>query len=1177
MYLKTLTLKGFKSFAETTVLDLEPGITAIVGPNGSGKSNVVDAVAWVLGAQGPSALRSQKMEDVIFAGSGRRPALGRAEVSLTIDNSDGRLPIGFAEVTVSRTLWRSGESEYAINGSACRLLDISELLSDSGVGRSQHVIVSQGGLEGILSARPEERRLMIEEAAGILKFRRRRERTERRIAATAGDLARLEDLVREVRSQLRPLQRQADAAARHDGLVAESLAIRAFLAGQELREAQTAANAAQARCDRAEARLSTLRQEMEALDEQIRVAEAALSAEPVGEHDVVIGALDRLRERARGLAALVGERQRSLGRSLETLVDESVVAALLGEEASIRADLEDVGLAGGSLQEERDGLEALEAALERDRDGAELWAVEARGIPEELRAIEEQRTSIRVNLGELRGRRGAMSAALERDRAELSRTQGIWSALRVRVSELTNVLESQQGVLDEGEREGLQVARALAEAKADQDASEHRVTLATAAVRVSETDLQTWRARADALAMALDELRTRGGAGHLAGSQGLLGILAELVVVDHGWEAAFESALGGASASVVFEDGRRAVAALEQLVAEHASGLVITASGEEAGSGSQPHGGPWPRIPGQGELLEHVSAANPVVSTIVASLLTPVVTVEGNWRNALDLALAHPWTLFVTRDGDRFGPDGWRVGDAGLGATGAALDDARSHAMVAAGLLADAQAALTCITSELAKVSQRVSELARERDSSASRLARSKAALAQAESERARAVSEAATLGESVELLLGRVEQDSVELSEVEGLLAAAERQTAADAERDRVRSETLRRLDERTAELRARRQNFEVRSAALEERRSMLSRRLAEIEQRVARTVTAVEGAAHRRQSIERAEMVAGRLALVVRVAQERIESELSRLGEERARKVVRHDERSARLRRLRTDRVALDGKLTEAQRQAHNADLAQAEARFRCHAAVEAVRVGLEVEPEVALTASCPDLPAGVSPEQRAVGLDRELRLAGPVNPLATAELEVVKQRSELLDSQLADIQAARSELTKLLRAIDTEMVGVFATAFQDVARHFSHIFGALFAGGEGTLCLTDPDNLLETGIEVMARPAGKRVRTISLLSGGERSLVALAFLFAVFRSRPSPFYILDEVEAALDDVNLQRFLDLIHEFRTDAQLIIVSHQRRTMEVADWLYGVSMASGASSRVVSERTASSP
>jgi chromosome segregation protein len=1167
VYLKTLTLKGFKSFAETTVLDLEPGITVIVGPNGSGKSNVVDAVAWVLGAQGPSTLRSQRMEDVIFAGSGGRPALGRAEVSLTIDNSDGRLPVGFAEVTVTRTLWRSGESEYAINGSPCRLLDISELLSDSGVGRSQHVIVSQGGLDRVLSARPEERRLMIEEAAGILKFRRRRERTERRIAATAGDLSRLEDLVREVRSQLRPLQRQADAAERHDGLVAEAHAIRVYLAGQELQDAQTVLEEAQTSCAQAEARLDELREAMAAIEEQIAVAETALSPQPLDEHDAMIGALDRLGERARGLAALVGERQRSLRRSLETLVDEGVVAALTGEEASIRAELEEVGVARSSLREHMDILEAQEAELERGHEPAG-----AEPVPE-VQPADEQRESLRH--GELRGRQGAMSAALERDRAELARTQGILRALRARVAELSKVLESQQKALEECEMECLRVTSALAEAEEDKEVAEHRAALATSEVRASETDLQAWRARADALAMALDQLRARGGAGHLAGSQGLLGILAELVIVDHGWEAAFEAALGDASASVVFEGSRDAVAALERLATARSSGLVITAASyQETRIGSP--SADTPRF-GQDDLLAHVSAEHPVVSAVLKALLRNVAGVEGDWRSALALAIAHPEKVFVTRDGDRFGPLGWRVGNPGLGATGAAVDDARSHVTVAADLLANDQAALASATSELAKVSRRVAELARERDASVSLLARTQAAAAQAESERAQAVSEAATLGASVELLLGRVERDSADLVEVEGLLAAAERQTATDAERDRVRSEILRHLEERRAELRATRQNLEVRSAAVEERRSILSRRLAEIEQRLARTVMVVEGAAHRRQSIERAGIVTGRLALVVRSAQERIEAELSRLGEERAREVAHRDEGLAWLRRLRSDKVALGAGLEGAQGQVHNADLARAEARFRRQAAVEALRVGLEVEPEVALTASCPNLPAGVSPEQRAVELARQLRLAGPVNPLALAELEVVKQRSELLDAQLADIQAARADLCQLLRAIDTEMAGVFATAYEDVAGHFSHLFGTLFPGGEGTLCLTDPDNLLETGIEVMARPAGKRVRTISLLSGGERSLVALAFLFAVFRSRPSPFYILDEVEAALDDVNLQRFLDLIHEFRTDAQLVIVSHQRRTMEVADWLYGVSMSSGASSRVVSERTAPSP
>lgn len=1197
VYLKTLTLKGFKSFAEKTTLDLEPGITVVVGPNGSGKSNVVDAVAWVLGAQGPSTVRSSKMEDVIFAGSGGRPALGRAEVSLTIDNSSGRLPIGLAEVTVTRTLWRSGESEYAINGAACRLLDISELLSDSGVGRHQHVIVSQGQLDAVLSARPEERRLIVEEAAGILKYRRRRERTERRIAATASDLARLEDLVREVRAQLRPLERQAEAAKRHDSLVAESRAIRAYLAGRELAEAQMVEEAAKARCAELKSGGSEMRERLVSLEEELSAAEVVLAEQRVEGHDAAIGSLASLRERARGLAAVVEERRRSVARSLASMVDESVVAALEAEAARLGVELADVVLVESGLAVERAQLESEGASL-----AGQVAESEASAVTETRMTDREAELELRdrdtVGSGELRGRLGALRSALERERHELASARGSMVSLDRRRAELVEALGAHAEVIEGAEAAGLELGEAASAAEAVRLTAERVAEVAADAVRSAEVEAQTWATRAETLAMALGQLRARGGAAHLEGLDGLLGALADLVEVDHGWEAAFEAALGDASASVVMADVTGAVAALERLAVGGASGLVITSWSPAAGTGGAGDGvvdpspipGPTPRagvgpgsavaLPGPedrggsgvGALLGHVRATHPAVSDILVKLLAPVTCVDGDWRAGLDWALAHLGAVVVTRDGDRFGRDGWRVGAPGLGATGAALDEARSRAATSAELLICVGAERVSTELELARAVRSGTELASEWDANAQHLAQATVKMRQAEAELSQSDAEAGSAHTRVQTLVVQVERDSTEVSELEDRLARREAAEADEAERERCCRDARLAIDGLVERLRARQDELGRRSAALDERRSMLETRLVEVEARLARLVEAREEAAGRRQALERASLVTGRLAGVVQGSLDRLVGELARLREERAARAALNEERISASRRLRAEQSVLQADLSRTQEQLHGAELVHAEARFREEAAVESIRRDLEVNPEVAVLAACPQLPAGISAAQRVAQLDRQLRLAGPVNPLAEAELTVLKERAELLDSQLADVQAARSELAKVIRAIDVEMSGVFAAAYQDVAAHFSHLFATLFTGGEGSLYLTEPDDLLETGIEVLARPAGKKVRSISLLSGGERSLVALAFLFAVFRSCPAPFYLLDEVEAALDDVNLQRFLNLIHEFRSDAQLIIVSHQRRTMEVADCLYGVSMPAGGSSRVVSER-----
>ena len=342
VFLKSLTLKGFKSFADATTLQLEPGVTVVVGPNGSGKSNVVDAIAWVLGAQAPSAVRSQKMDDVIFAGTAKRPALGRAEVTLTIDNSAGLLPIEFTEVTVARILFRTGESEYSINGVTCRLLDVQELLSDAGVGRQQHVIVSQGQIDSVLNARPEERRSIIEEAAGVLKFRRRKERAERRLDATEASLLRVQDLLREVRRQLRPLERQADAARRHGDLVTELSALQIFLRGREITSQRTRLAALAGEKIALHAAEQELRAELAALDISVMAAEAELTARGDLDLSDEMVRVEQLRERARGIAAVLVERRRSMERDRGQLMDSGVVASLEADANSLRVDIDRV-------------------------------------------------------------------------------------------------------------------------------------------------------------------------------------------------------------------------------------------------------------------------------------------------------------------------------------------------------------------------------------------------------------------------------------------------------------------------------------------------------------------------------------------------------------------------------------------------------------------------------------------------------------------------------------------------------------------------------------------------------------------------------------------------------------------------------------------------------------------
>ena len=457
MFLKSLSLKGFKSFADPAVLEFEPGVTVVVGPNGSGKSNVVDAVAWVLGAQGPRTLRSAKMEDVIFMGTASRPALGRAEVSLTIDNTSGKLSADLAEVTITRTLFRSGDSEYSINGAPCRLLDIQELLSDTGVGRQQHVIISQGHLDAILEARPEDRRSVIEEAAGVLKFRRRRERAERRLAATEENLERLFDLVREVKRQIRPLERQAAAARSYTGLADELRAVRLYVAGSELdaldrRHAEGVRHQEEQRAKEVQ-----LTEALGALDaDSVRTADE-LSAERGSDLTAALGRTEGMVERARGLSGVLRERQRSLARALDAAADADVVSTLEAEGARLADELAAAEAEATELAPEQDGLLAAEAALATELEDHQA----ARGDGSELRRAEEAVTVAR-------GQLASLEHALERDRRTLDQLVARLAAAERRAS----LLEGEDHELGERLAETEQSRHRLQAVRAETEAAQ---------------------------------------------------------------------------------------------------------------------------------------------------------------------------------------------------------------------------------------------------------------------------------------------------------------------------------------------------------------------------------------------------------------------------------------------------------------------------------------------------------------------------------------------------------------------------------------------------------------------------------------------------------------------------------------------------------------------------------
>jgi chromosome segregation protein len=1184
VFLKSLTLKGFKSFAETSNLEFEPGVTVVVGPNGSGKSNIVDAVAWVLGAQGPRTLRSAKMEDVIFAGTSRRAALGRAEVSLIIDNSAGLLPIDFSEVRVTRVLWRSGESEYSINGAPCRLLDVQELLSDTGVGRQQHTIISQSQLDAILSARPEDRRAVIEEAAGVSKHRRRKEKAERRLESTEGALLRAQDLLKEVRRQLRPLERQAEAARRHGDVMGELVALRRYLHGRELGvlvSRLAAAASGRGEQDRAEAAaLATLSH----LDASVVAAEAALDAgrkdSDLADLAELVSSAEGLRARASGLVALLNERARSVEHDRAATVDQDVVASLEAESASLAEQLSSTEREAAALlpfEAEVDDAEEVLAQAAADlaeaygpgpaSSGAQMaWAGPGPSAANGAAVAPAKRA------GEVAAELDALRRAGERLETELRHLDTRSESVAGRQARLSAEATEARQRQDECEGRAAAVAEGAEGAVASLAEAESALAAAEEARRGADADRHRWSARAEALSQALDEARARAGARRLAGVEGMLGALLELVEVEEGWEAAFEAAAGDALSAVVMDGEGAARQGLARLAGQKTPGAVIALSARP-GPGPLPAPAAVVALPvGATWLRAKARSQHPAVDDLLDDLLALAAAVEGDWSAAVDLAIARPDLVVVTRGGDRCARGIWRTGTSGAGVTGAALDEARRALGSATNAAGAALGEERRAKAQAEQARANASEARRAAGENAAALRSASDAGQRAGHDLAEAVAEAEILSRRRQELLQRRDVDARRWAELEALLPELE--AAADEDNRRAAEErTARhRLSERATAVATLRRDLEVRATGIEERRAMLTRRLAEVERRLEGNRAERERAAERRAHLDGTALAVARLTSFVQSRLSGLESAVEMLRERRRAEAESLRAASEGLEALRRQRAAAERQLAAVRELISRADVERAQLQGRLEALTETVRRELDCEPGALEGAECPELPPGTSAPSRARELERELRLMGPVNPLALEEFAALEERHTFLEGQLHDVTQARRELSKVIRAVDAEIITVFKAAYDDVADNFTQLVSTLFPGGHGSLYLTDPSNLLESGVELEVRPVGKNIKRLSLLSGGERSLVALAFLFAVFRSRPSPFYMMDEVESALDDVNLHRFLDLVHEFRDEAQLLIVSHQKRTMEAADCLYGVSMPPGGSSLVVSQR-----
>ena len=1133
---------------------MEPGVTVVVGPNGSGKSNVVDAIAWVLGAQAPSSVRSQKMEDVIFSGTNKRAALGRAEVMLTLDNAAGLLPLDFSEITVARTLFRNGDSEYAINGVECRLLDVQELLSDAGVGRQQHVIISQGQIDAVLTARAEDRRAIIEEAAGVLKFRKRKEKAERRLEATEANLLRVQDLIREVRRQLRPLERQAEAARKYESVIGELRALKMFLSGREVAALRTRLTTLLDEKHSSEKSEKEIRERLAELDVQVLAAEAELSERGESGVNDELMRIEQLRERARGLIAIIAERRRSMERDHGQLIAEGVVAALEADAAQMRDELLEVerGLVIALSESESLGVE--EEVFERERAEQGLFhtvqsndasneAAEVRGELRTLRntveqsAGEIQRLQKRIEL--LVGTNTVLGATIEQLQQELAIAETAVGELRAGVTDATFRRDHAETAGDTAQRN-----------RADVESRHARAV-----------------ARHETLVAAAASSRARIGADHLSGIQGVVGALVDLLVIDEGWDAAVKAALGESLAAIVVEDPAAARRAIDALRDVGHNGSVLALGIVRSGFGNLPNG--------VVSVREHVRGADGTsqkLSLVLDSLLSHIGSVD-DISAAIAVVEVISSAIVVTRRGDRLSPTGWRLGVADDVGSAEIIEDALNEVRLSEEELEHFSSLVDSARVELMESRSAISDTQGKLDRQLTVVETASDRLTGAINDQRANSAEQQITRNSVEEMRSRLGTYQQRVTELENLLPGLEESEAAEIAAARAQTEERAAIDSRSTHLTMRRQDLEVRLAGMRERDQFLRQRLDDAERRLEADSVARAEAGSRRERLQNALVAIDHLANLVETHHAATELRLAELYEIRRRQSDEVRAVALALDIARKGRHEAEQELEALREKARRVDVDEAETRMRLEASVELIRRELDVEPHIAEAAEMPEVPEGTTHEERARVLEREIRLMGPINPLALQEFTELQERHQFLEEQLNDVRTSRRELAQVIAAVDLEIQTVFATAFEDVSRNFTELFTLLFPGGKGKLLLSNPHDMLNTGIEVEAQPPGKTFKKLSLLSGGERSLTALAYLFAVFRSRPSPFYVMDEVEAALDDVNLHRFLGLVNEFRRDAQLIIVSHQKRTMEAADCLLGVTMQPGGSSKVVTERS----
>lgn len=1173
MYLKSLVLKGFKSFADRSVLSLEPGITAIVGPNGSGKSNILDAVLWVLGERNARNLRGQAMEDVIFAGSASRKPVGVAEVDLVLDNSDHVLPVDFDEVAVTRRMYRSGESEYLINGTVCRRMDVMDLLHDSGLGTGTHSIISQGHLDAVLQSKPEDRRALVEEAAGVLKHKQRKEKSARKLARMEQHLLRVQDVTAEVERQLKPLARKAKKARTYQEVSAELTDLSLRLAVEDLRALQTRWDGVVADEAKQRERLNKAQLSAYASDGTVRDLQQELQRHRAASGQAAEG-LHRLQTSAQRIDSttmLLREKRRSVKRAREENLRRAE-----DDEARLR-----------DAKEERAQAQTSFEGVKREREEADDRLVQAKGRNDKASAA---LSGLQQEVSRLQSDEQRLAQAGDRLRAEKARAAEALSnsmaddkLLAARQQDLAQRTASVAEKLEGLKRDGRESAQALSAAQ-ERDAQAREASgTAFAAVeerRTQADELRTQASKLRARAAALKEseathVQENGAVAWMAdhaGDFGAQGMLVDVIEVPEDLSALVDRLLGTVSLAPFARDASGARAALHGLAD---SGRTGTAAVIEQHAPAAPG---RPAVPARGRLLMDCLRVPEEYAPAVRALLGDVIVCD-TWEDAAaveDALAATPGAFRVaTRDGYLGDARGvHRFSRAEEGTVGAverhrqlngalrAADDAEAAAATAEKELAQAQETLRARQKEGADAASALAQ-ARGRDESL------RAQISQVQKEADGLEGERQTLERRRSDVASVLEQMKPASERAEAELQRSLEQLAqvkASLAQSREKLEPVRAEAQVASEAHTK---LRLEASALAERCTYAERLvvardrdITQLEQRIAR----VRAAVARKQPPQALDPAIQALSLIRETVTGRIDAQERGMEQAKTESEGIH----ARIDEARRTSNRLHGEMDDATAKLADVRVEKGRLEVQVQNAVDAIEKDRATPLDRAM--NLPRIEDRQQAEERVDKLRRRIANMGAINPDAAQEYEELKERYDYLKGQTEDLLAARRSLRKIVEVIDDRMKDDFIDTYHAVNKNFQEIFAELFPGGSAALSLVNEQDPDHSGIEVHAQPRGKRIAKLSLMSGGEKSLTALALLFAVYKTRATPFYILDEVEAALDDTNLRRLCAYWQKMRKDTQLIMITHQRRTMEMADVLYGISMQADGVTRLLSQR-----